>query len=108
MALLEKQGYTARVTEHWNHYAKIRQDLYGFIDIVALHPERHGILGVQTTTIANITARVEKIKAIPVARLWLTCGNTIEVHGWDKIDGRWVPRAHEIHLVNGDFMVIRL
>lgn len=89
LALLTKQGYTARVTEHWNHYAKIRQDLFGFIDIVALHPDAKGLLGIQTTSYANLQARVKKIFGTSVARLWLDCGNRIDVHGWDKRAGRW-------------------
>jgi hypothetical protein len=37
LELLRELGYTAKVVEHWNQYAKIRQDLFG-VDILALKP----------------------------------------------------------------------
>lgn len=93
--LLKVQGYTPRVVEHWNHYAKIRQDLFGFIDIVALHPDRQGLLGVQTTTADNMNKRVEKALQIDACKLWLACGNRVEFHGWKKVAGRWTLAACE-------------
>lgn len=105
LALLTKTGYTARVTEHWNHYAKIRQDLFGFIDIVALHPERQGILGVQTTTADNMGKRVDKALGLDVCKLWLSCGNRIEFHGWKKTDGRWGLATREL-IVGADGQVL--
>jgi hypothetical protein len=106
LALLDKQGYTARVVEHWNHYAKVRQDLYGFIDIVALHPERQGVLGVQTTTAGNITARINKALLIPACKLWLECGNQIEFHGWEKLGGRWQLEKREfIRAADGQILI---
>ncbi|WP_428851320.1 hypothetical protein [Imbroritus primus] len=36
LALLRKEGYTAEVTEHWNAFAGIRQDLFNVIDVLAL------------------------------------------------------------------------
>ena len=29
---MRERGYTCQVVEHWNPFARIRQDLYGFID----------------------------------------------------------------------------
>jgi hypothetical protein len=29
---LREEGYTVAVVEHWNSFARIRQDLFGFID----------------------------------------------------------------------------
>ena len=105
LALLTKQGYTARVTEHWNHYAKIRQDLFGFIDIVALHPEKTGVLGVQTTTADNVAKRITKAMAIEPCRLWLACGNQIEFHGWKKTNGRWESCATQLMYVDQRFFM---
>ena len=36
LAELRKQGFTAAVVERWNPHAKIRQDLFGLIDVVAV------------------------------------------------------------------------
>ena len=33
---LREEGYTVAVVEHWNSFARIRQDLFGFIDLLAL------------------------------------------------------------------------
>lgn len=96
LALLKQQGYTTRVVEHWNAWAKIRQDLYGFIDIVALHPERKGILGIQTTTADNVSKRITKALALEPCRLWISCGNRIEFHGWKKTNNRWEVNVTEL------------
>ena len=55
LALLRELGYTAKVVEHWNQYAKIRQDLFG-LDILALKPGEP-VLVVQATTGSNHVAR---------------------------------------------------
>ena len=55
---LKDQGYTVAIVEHWNAFARIRQDLFGFIDIIAL--KGNETLAVQTTTATNMSARVKK------------------------------------------------
>jgi len=99
LKLLRDQGYVPYVTEHWNAYARVRKDLYGFIDMVALHTEHTGLLGVQTTTGTNLSARIKKAEGIKAYYLWLVCGNDVEFHGWRKIlkkkGGKlkiWAPR----------------
>jgi hypothetical protein len=84
LALLRKDGWTCTVTEKYNPFAQTRQDLFGFIDIVCLRGGEGGILGVQTTTGSNLSARLKKIKAIPEYKLWLESGGRIEIHGWGK------------------------
>ena len=88
LALLRKNGYSAQVTEKWNPYAKIRIDLFGFIDIVAIKEGEDGVVGVQTTTAAGFSARYKKILGIPAARIWLEAGNKILLHGWAKKGAR--------------------
>jgi carbonic anhydrase len=79
---LRSLGYTVSVTERWNPFAHIRQDLYGFIDILAIKPGE--ILAVQTTTDSNVSARLHKIAEEPRAGAWLVSGGKIVVHGWKK------------------------
>jgi len=100
LELLREQGYTVYITEHWNAYARVRKDLYSFIDIVGLHPIETGVLGVQTTTSTNMSARVKKAEGLPAYWLWLSCGNDVEFHGWSKLlkkrGGKlrvWKPRV---------------
>jgi hypothetical protein len=83
LKLLREEGYTVQVVERWNAFAKVRQDLFGFIDLVALNPNG-GIVGVQTTTAKNLAARIAKIRAEPQALAWLRAGGRIEVHGWRR------------------------
>jgi hypothetical protein len=48
LAKLRKEGYLCAIVEKFNRFAGIRQDLFGFIDILAI---REGeIIGVQTTS----------------------------------------------------------
>ena len=82
LAHCKKQGWVAGITEHWNQYAHIRQDLFGFIDLVVLRGE---LLAVQVTSGSNVAARVTKIKAEPRAKAWLQCGGVIEVWGYRKV-----------------------
>ncbi len=84
LALLKKEGYLAAVTEHWNQFAFIRQDLYGFIDVVGIKETECGVLGVQTTSRGHIPDHLKKVLGIPAAKIWLACGNRIVLHGWSK------------------------
>jgi hypothetical protein len=81
---LRKRGFVAAVVERWNSFAHIRQDLFGWMDIIAYHPEKKITLGVQTTTRANLVARKLKVLENQHAATWLAAGNKIEVHGWAK------------------------
>jgi hypothetical protein len=83
LRLLRREGFTVAVVERWNAFAKRRQDLFGFIDLVAIN-DSTGILGVQTTTAHNLAARIAKILAEPQAKEWLKAGGKIEVHGWRR------------------------
>jgi hypothetical protein len=79
------------IVEHWNPFARIRQDLFGVLDLLAV---RDGVtLGVQTTSGSNVSARVKKIAesdAVPALR---RAGWAIVVHGWRKAaNGRWTLR----------------
>ena len=74
--------------EKWNPHAKIRQDLFGWIDILALDPKTGQIHGVQTTSGAHVAARVEKVRAWPHLQAWLKAGHRAVVHGWDKRNDR--------------------
>src|SRR5262245_7637632 len=90
LAHLRAAGYPlVQVVEGWNPYARIRQDLFGIIDVVAVGAD---IVGVQATSGSNVSARVAKIvesEALPILR---KAGIRIVVHGWGKVRGRWRPR----------------
>lgn len=75
-------GMTCQVVEKWNPFAKIRQDLFGFIDIVCMSDD--GIVGVQATSGSNHNARIKKILSLDTYKKWLTAGGQIEVWSWKK------------------------
>lgn len=81
------------VTEHWNPHARIRQDLFGFVDVVAIGPD--GTLAVQTTSATNVSARIRKIAEHPNVGAVREAGWAIHVHGWAKRRGRWVLARDE-------------
>ena len=56
---LRDEGYLVAITERWNAFAKIRQDMFGFIDLLAIKDGE--ILAVQTTSASNMSARANKI-----------------------------------------------
>ena len=75
------------VVEHWNPHARIRQDLFGFVDVLAVGPA--GVLAVQTTSAGNVSARITKIADHPNLAAVREAGIAIHVHGWRKRSGRW-------------------
>lgn len=87
LAKLRKEGWFVAITERWNPWSKTRQDLFGFIDLLAIRGDE--TLAVQTTSGTNVSARLEKIRGIQAASLWLESpSRKIVVHGWRKVGER--------------------
>ena len=82
LAYLRAQGYTVAVVEKWNPYARIRQDLWGIIDILGIR--KGETVGVQTTSGGNVSARVHKIAESEHIDAIRRAGWRIVVHGWRK------------------------
>lgn len=101
---LRSEGWFVAIVERWNPWAKIRQDLFGFIDLLAIKGNQ--TLAVQTTSGANASARVGKILASQGAQFWLESpSRTIIVHAWRKAGLRgkrktWECREIPIHPTN--------
>ena len=101
LAFCKKQGWTAYVTERWNPFAHILQDLLGFIDLIVLDGAGGGPLGVQVTTGQHVADRIAKIRAEPRHAAWLAAPARIEVWGWAKQGARgkrklWTLRREQI------------
>ena len=90
LGLLRERGYRCAIVEHWNPFAHIRQDLFGFIDILAIR--KGEVLGVQSTSDDNVSKRLHKIADAEAVGDVREAGISIHVHGWKKKDGRWVLR----------------
>ena len=91
---LRDEGYVCAIVEHWNQWAKIRQDLFGFIDIVAIKDTE--TLGVQTTSGSNTNARVNKILENKYYPLVKKAGWKIVVHGWRKLKSGWACKEENL------------
>jgi hypothetical protein len=92
LAALRKLGYLAAVVEKWLPRIKRRQDLFGFGDVLAVHPGDRVFMIVQATTGSNVASRLNKARALPALTTWLGAGGTFEVWGWKKMKGRWHVR----------------
>lgn len=95
--LLESEGWRVAIVEKWNHHCKIRQDLWGFADLIAMNPTEGRTCLIQTTSASNFSARKKKVLANPDAHLWITTGNEIFIHGWKKNkSNRWECREERL------------
>lgn len=70
---LRAHGFDAGVVERFNTYTKRRNDLFGWIDIVAFKGSL--TVGVQATSADNLAARVTKAAEIPECAAWAKEGN---------------------------------
>ena len=100
LARLRRRGYVAGVVERFIAGAGergqgIRRDFLGCIDIIAVKTGSP-ILGVQATSVANVSSRVAKARKIPELRVWLATGAAFQVWGWVKRRGRWHPKIVEL------------
>ena len=92
---LRDEGWFCWITEHWNSFSRTRQDLWGFVDIIALKPGQ--ILGVQTTTATNMSARINKIAEHENVGKVREANVMIHVHGWHQDDKRkWHCKVKDV------------
>ena len=95
LAMLREDGWFCWITEHWNSFSRTRQDLWGFVDIIALKPGQ--ILGVQTTTATNMSARIKKIADHENVGKVRDANIMIHVHGWHQDDKRkWHCKVKDV------------
>lgn len=91
---LRADGYLAEVTERWNAWARVRHDLFGFVDILGI--KEGETLAVQATSYSNISARVNKITEHPNLPAVRKAGWTLQVWGWRKVNNRWTVKVVDI------------
>jgi len=91
---LREQGYRVAVVEKWNPHARIRQDLFGFIDLLAIRGAE--TLAVQTTSRGNVSARVKKITEADALADVRKAGWRILVHGWGKLKDGWTLKEVDV------------
>lgn len=118
LRFLKDQGVYVEKTERFNPYGGapnpskpgttygVRQDLFSFIDMIALYPGSRGIVAIQSTGPSGHSSHRNKIinECTELAEAWLKSGGKIELWSWNKrkLNGgkaeRWVPRVEEITL----------
>jgi len=99
LAELKRDGWLAGVVEHWNPHARIRQDLFGIIDVLAVR----GIqtLALQVTSGSNMAARMKKLTGSKAANRVIYAGWILEVWAYRKnARGRYVKRTGVIEYVS--------
>ena len=106
--LARSQGWTAGVVEKWNMHARIRQDLFGVIDIVALD-DNQGVLAIQACAGSGASARLKKSLAEPRLKIWLERGSRFEVWAWAKRGPRgkakrWSVRKVVVSVINDEMV----
>ena len=84
------------IVEKWNSHCRIRQDLFGFADLISFGREDVRLWQV---TAGAVAARVAKIKELDVAKHWTASTHRkLFVVGWRKLKPRgikvakWHPR----------------
>ena len=101
LALLREEGWTCEKTERWNPHAHIRQDLFGFIDVLAfkapasfmqlLTPPGLGqLLAIQVMsedTGGHVGSHLAKMRSLPAAMEWVRSGFPLELWSWAKRNG---------------------
>lgn len=105
-ARMKDLGYVVEITERWNPFAKVRRDLYSFIDLLCIRADE--TLAVQTTSGSNVSARIAKILSLDTAREWLKSpSRKIEVHGWRKVGAKGKVKRWEcrVECVTGEMFL---
>jgi hypothetical protein len=88
LAYLRGLGYLVETVERWIPHRRVRLDLLGCGDLLAVKAGEPGPLLVQVTTRDHQADRLAKALAQPGLRAWLACGGRFEVHGWAKVGPR--------------------
>lgn len=101
LKVLKKDGWICALAEKWNPFVGIRQDLFGFMDILALKPG-HRIRAINATTASEIGRHIEKYRENAALRYWLkSIGQPhFELWAWRRLksteEGKrveWRPRV---------------
>lgn len=93
---LRKRGYLVQVVERWNPFGKVRQDLFGIVDVLAVRDGE--TLAVQATSGSNLAKRARKLETSDALPVLKAAGWRVEVWGWQKSrrTGRWMLRTRTL------------
>ena len=106
LAWARKQGWIAGVVEKWIPQTKQRKDLFGCIDLICIDPKMNRVFGIQATTGANLSSRLEKAKLLETTPI--VCRSmTLLFIGWRQVGAKgkrklWEPR---VQVLTGGYTV---
>lgn len=85
---LRDEGFSlVETVERWNSFARVKNDLFGIIDVLAVS---NGVtVAVQVTSRDNMSSRRKKISESPAFEELVEAGWRLELHGWYKEKNRW-------------------
>jgi len=86
--VLEGEGYHFARVEHWNSFARKRQDLGGFADALCWKPEETGVLAINATTNENLSHHKDKYQGNQKLIDWIKARNRFEIWCWAKMGPR--------------------
>ena len=100
LAKLRADGFPlVHVSEKWNPHVKIRQDAFGFVDVMAFRGNE--VLAVQSTTGDNAMARFHKMKLLPTLWAWLESPTRkVEIHGWRRLVKRVNGKSWQCRIID--------
>jgi len=87
MDVLRADDWIVALVERYNIHSRKRHDLFGFADVMALHPV-HGVKLIQVTSGSHVNDRIKKMQTEAfenVEAAILAPGVVVEVHGWRKV-----------------------
>ena len=71
-----------QVVEKWNPHARIRQDLFGIVDVLAIVGGE--TVAIQSTSWGNVSSRIRKMSESESIGPLRNAGWRMIVHGWRK------------------------
>jgi len=97
---LRKAGYEVSKVEKFVRFPHmghgVRQDLFGFADLLAVRADRTGVLAVQCGVGSSHADHLAKILEEPKARVWLQAKNEIRIDSWRKVGARGKRKLWEV------------
>ena len=78
--ILKREGHLQAVVEHFNPHARVRQDLFGFIDVLALNAA--GTTAIQACARGDMSTRRNKILKHHNLRAVINANWRVELWGW--------------------------
>ena len=85
MKQLREEGWHVEKVEWWNSWGKVRQDLFGILDLLCIHKQDGHTLGVQVTTMGQKQPHIRKIRKSKNYPLLRKAGWMIQLHSWRKL-----------------------